>query len=824
MIERKNIINLLDERSNIYHSALLTTYSFDPIFFESFYLPTLRRVGISNIVVLMDANMYDRLLADSSYQFHRVTQNNYTLVRQENRHSGVFHPKMALLFGENEGVLVVGSGNLTYSGLSNNEEVWNVFHVLGNESIHYPLFYKAWKYLSNVSGGSSPLVKKQIDWMLEQATWLHKESDVNTVVLSSGEECHILYNSSDSTIINALYASVGENKIDEITVIAPFYDTEGNALKELQKHFSPKSLKCVLDLERQSAPYALLQGDSTIAFHKSTTSNPLHAKIIELQGKEESWILCGSANAGNMALGTSPAVFNDEACILLHSKKKRRYIKDLGISFASMTSKETKSIVRPKQATSEPTPIKVKLISCEEKENRLYLRFNKIGVNGELSFLDVAQNVLFSMTITTEDHFCVDLGDIDVNAVHIAVLKSGDVEISNRILIIREVYVESGNPDPKRRKLSSLLDDPDLLENLSHILGYIEFDEKGVQPNSSKSAGASAEKREKDDKVVTRDRFNELKDSTLSISMHSGVRILAYLQQILFRQDDSDQTDDDLLTIDGEGSKGDADKDREKTTKDSNESDASKMRAGVVSFLRRMLEFLQKKTKDKSVFGEIKPGISKPCLIAVPGLNAASSLAVASSTIVFMMNKYGTSVRKSSEVRDLFMKCAGYFLSLYANKVPAGDTLRNQKIRELLNSATVDILLALSFFGFGKKDGIMPQLVLNTFELWKGQSEIMNILPSYTSQLQKLNAKYLNDTSISRIQAIAELYLSQKTPIEEYSLGHERLYQLKTGHGFLLVDNIRFSQKKWSYVCHSPWFDDKIDSSTATKFAGYFEL
>ena len=147
MIERKNIINLLDERSNIYHSALLTTYSFDPIFFESFYLPTLRRVGISNIVVLMDANMYDRLLADSSYQFHCVTQNNYTLVRQENRHSGVFHPKMALLFGENEGVLVVGSGNLTYSGLSNNEEVWNVFHVLGNESIHYPLFYKAWKYL-----------------------------------------------------------------------------------------------------------------------------------------------------------------------------------------------------------------------------------------------------------------------------------------------------------------------------------------------------------------------------------------------------------------------------------------------------------------------------------------------------------------------------------------------------------------------------------------------------------------------------------------------------------------------------------------------------
>lgn len=35
MIERKNIIKLLSDRSNVYHSALLTTYSFDPIFFES---------------------------------------------------------------------------------------------------------------------------------------------------------------------------------------------------------------------------------------------------------------------------------------------------------------------------------------------------------------------------------------------------------------------------------------------------------------------------------------------------------------------------------------------------------------------------------------------------------------------------------------------------------------------------------------------------------------------------------------------------------------------------------------------------------------------
>ena len=470
MIERRNIIRLLSDRTNVYHSALLTTYSFDPIFFESVYLSILRKLGITNIVILMDANMYDQLLADSNYQCHRVTQNNYTLVRQENTHSGVFHPKMVMLFGEEEGSLLLGSGNLTYSGLSNNEEVWSAFHVMGSESIHYPLFYKAWQYLKKVTSFVSPLVQRQIDWMQEQCTWVHNESYEEILLLQSGEECQLLFNSTTSTILNSVYAAIGEKEIDEITVIAPFYDTEGHALKELLRHFSPKRMKCVLDLDRQSAPYSLLQDDTFIAYYKSTSSNPLHAKIIEIQGKEETWILCGSANAGNMALGTTTSVFNDEACILLHSKIKRNYIRELGISFTSLTSEEKKTIVRPKQEKKEESSILVKLISCEEKENELFLRFNKSGIEGKLTLLDHAQNDICCFDIISAEETSIEIGNDCVGALHIAVLKKDNVEISNRVLVIREIHVERGNPDPKRRKLSSLLDDADLLENLGHIL------------------------------------------------------------------------------------------------------------------------------------------------------------------------------------------------------------------------------------------------------------------------------------------------------------------------------------------------------------------
>lgn len=824
MIERKNIIKLLSDRSNVYHSALLTTYSFDPIFFESVYLSTLRKLGVTNIVVLMDANMYDQLLADTNYQCHRVTQNNYTLVRQENTYSGVFHSKMVLLFGEEEGTLVLGSGNLTYSGLSNNEEVWSVFHVAGNDSIHYPLLNKAWKYLRGVTSSVSPLVQRQLDWMQEQSPWLHKDSNDGTILLLSGEEGQLLYNSSNSTILNSVYLSIGEREIEEITVIAPFYDTEGHALKDLQRHFSPKKMKCVLDLDRQSAPYSLLQNGTFIDYYKSTSSYPLHAKIIEIQGREETWILCGSANAGNMALGTTTFAFNDEACIFLHSKNRRDYIKELGISFTSLTSDEKKSIVRPKQEKTNESPILVNLISCEEKENELFLRFNKSGIEGKLTLLDDAQNVICSFDIITKEETTITIGNIGEGTLHIAVLKNDDREISNRIIVIKEVDVERGNPDPQRRKLSSLLDDADLLENMGHILGYIEFDETDKKVKSATFSKSSKEDAE-DDTIVTRDRFNELKDSELSISMHSGVRILAYLQQILFQKEGNAQSDDELLDFEEEGDDKEVPKDDNgRNSYQSDANDASRMQLDVVNFLKKMQNFLIEKTKDRSIYGEINPAVNKPKLIAIPGLNAASSLAIATRAVVCMMNKYAPHITKVKDIKDLLIKDAGVFISLYANMFPSDDSIRSRKTLEILKDATVDLLTAMCFFSFSKDDSSVPQLILNSLEMWRGRNELNDIIPLVEGQLQKLNSIFLNDRTINQIRLIANAYLRQETPIEEFSTFCTLVYQLRKGYGFLVIDNIQRTDKGWSYSYHSPWFDDKIDNITSSKYKGYNEF
>lgn len=826
MIERKNIIKLLSERTkaNVYHSAVLTCYNFDPIFFETVYLPSLRTLGITNVIVMMDAGMYDNMLADSLYACHKVSAINYTLVRQENKHQGVFHPKMTLLFGEEEGAIIVGSGNLTFSGLSNNEEVWNAFHVVGDKSIHYPLLYKSWTYVQDVLSDASSLVKKQLGWITEQSLWLQEGATQDIITLQSGEECSLLYNGISSRILDKVAESIGDAIVEEITVVAPFYDTEGNALRELMSHYNPKLMNCVLDISRQSAPYDLLNSVTNIKFHKHTADNPLHAKIFEFKTNRGTWLLSGSANAGNMALGLNSNVFNDEACILLHSLTPKNYIKELGVQYAELKDEERKAIERPKQPTLEPSTILTRLKSCEVKEGKIYLQFSHAGIDGVATILDKNQNVIFEEIITTTDVVRLVLDDEFIAQAHIAVLVSNGESISNRCLIIKELNIESCNPDPKRRKLSSLLDDTGLLSNLTHILGYIEFDEDDKKSKSGRMVMKSTSSKDKEDIVVTKDRFDELKDSSLSISMHSGVRILTYLQQILFKKEESEKSDDDLLEIDKEENSNNEDNAPQyvdnKTEISSIAEDANKMRSEIANFLKKMQQHLLETTQDKSIHGKVNPAVNKPQLMAIPGLNASSAMAVAARSVVVMMNKYGSNVMKLADIWYSLVMCARLFCSIYANGIPSDDSNRSKKTRELIKDATVDLLAALSFFGLGHNNTSLPLVVLNSFDLWKGTEELSQILPLYEELLSKLNIDNLYPRTIERISTIAKTYLSGDAPIQEFDSNDSFVYQYRSGFGFLLVDNIKKTPIGWSFSTHASWFEDHVITN-GTKYKGY---
>ena len=86
--ERHNLLELIGRSQNTYHSAILTCYTFDPIFFNSFFMPHFGLNRINNVIVFLDSTNYDRLLND--YPSFGLTSDSikYTLIRQPSSSTG----------------------------------------------------------------------------------------------------------------------------------------------------------------------------------------------------------------------------------------------------------------------------------------------------------------------------------------------------------------------------------------------------------------------------------------------------------------------------------------------------------------------------------------------------------------------------------------------------------------------------------------------------------------------------------------------------------------------------------------------------------------
>ena len=90
-------------------------------------MPQLRRRGIRNVILLVDAGRYDAVMqTEESFAF---TKKDYAIVRVEPEFGGVFHPKVSCFVGKSKVMAIVGSGNLTYSGIAYNDELWGAFCI-----------------------------------------------------------------------------------------------------------------------------------------------------------------------------------------------------------------------------------------------------------------------------------------------------------------------------------------------------------------------------------------------------------------------------------------------------------------------------------------------------------------------------------------------------------------------------------------------------------------------------------------------------------------------------------------------------------------------
>jgi hypothetical protein len=316
---KKNRINLINEfaksqRNNDY--IILTTYCFDPFFFDSYLLPKIIRNNYTaEIIVLMDSEQYD----NSYERFTSMTGTSYHLVpiRIE---KGVFHPKFHLFFSESKHKLsfYVGSNNLTLQGFTGNAELVAKFEYdLGDglgRSGERGLEFLRFMVDQNIIRDKKvkTILNELLDIPLIKNARINPDTGVHFV--------HNIY----VPIIEQIMAEVIETDFEELFLLAPFFSSNANVIQEILKtknigkvtlgtqkgNHNLKDLKAYEDLCKKNGI------DFSIKAASLEGKRRLHSKVLEFKG-DKNYLLMGSPNMTNYALMNNASRGNLECGIFL---------------------------------------------------------------------------------------------------------------------------------------------------------------------------------------------------------------------------------------------------------------------------------------------------------------------------------------------------------------------------------------------------------------------------------------------------------------------------------------------------------------------------
>ena len=208
---------------------------------------------------------------------------------------GAFHPKLALLIGEQDIVAAIGSGNPTMAGWGHNDELWTV--------------------LRSGSDGSADGLRQLGEWLDDlprvvampgyAADLLRDAAITLTALPGSDRNAQVLHN-----LHQGLLSQLPRGPVQELCLYAPFVDQTGKTLAEIIDRFDPGHV--IIGLQEHWTSYdgdAMLRaaGDREVELRLLPERYPRHGKLLEWQVSDRRYALTGSANLTCSALTLSTA-------------------------------------------------------------------------------------------------------------------------------------------------------------------------------------------------------------------------------------------------------------------------------------------------------------------------------------------------------------------------------------------------------------------------------------------------------------------------------------------------------------------------------------
>lgn len=477
-IERRNVIELIGNNAKRYHSCIITCFTFDFTYFEERIAPILRAANIRNINIFVDGNELikaQEFLSGKEFSF----QKNYNLIGVHSAH-GVFHPKIIYLFGQDEGLLTIGSGNITSSGLSYNDEVWSSFHHRNLESSYLHLFREVWVYINQFFQYALGVAKVKLDWITTNTPWLEEllkspSFEVNDIKFVS--------ESSLAFLINEL----GSKIIEQMVVVSPYYDKSGKTIEVLHQHLQPQKVDVILDQHSTLLPIDILEtapyhfhfwADVVESFDEEI--NRLHAKIFYFSTAESEYMLIGSANATFAAMGdlTNVNSNTEVGLFLTRPKQTTNWLNELGIRIPKkgIAFSELAEISKINRPVNHKITYEYLIVYAENTNESISLYLDKV-INQDVSFqIEDRDGTFCSVQDVKYYENRIELFlDNTSEAFKICIYQEGK-RVSNYAVIHQVEQLLKTNPNQINADLDILLG-KDNLQNFDwyHILKFVDL-------------------------------------------------------------------------------------------------------------------------------------------------------------------------------------------------------------------------------------------------------------------------------------------------------------------------------------------------------------
>lgn len=823
MIEQHNILELLSKGGeSTYHSAILTCYTFDPIFFSTYYLPILRNRGVSNILVYMDAIQYDIMMQQVlSFQGYLI---GFSLVRMNTRNgSGVFHSKVSILIGENQGLIFVGSGNLTFSGMSLNDEVWGTFELTEKDIRFAPLFAQVWSYLCSFE--LIKLAHEQVGWMVENAKWLQdvKQENSTSCITEDNTEVIFLTQDLDKSLYDQLIDYLSISQVNEMTVVSPFYDENGYGISRFIDDLKPKLLNLVVEIDNGRVPHSINNKETKLRLNiykwdrSYDNARKLHAKIFQFTTTRGTYLLVGSANATRNAMGLNHSGYNEEACILFYDANGKNFLKEMRITLnpSEMISLvEIKNCIKSPLASKPITNFEVHILDAEILDEKLLMKVDNPGKDYMVTLTNGC-----GREITYKFANILSIDNLDFVPRYIYITKGGEKK-SNNYLVYKEEEILRCNPNLKNAKLKNLIDKVYYWDdNIASILEFISFDDT---PNTVRNEIISHENKnqvEKANTKVSSDRFEHLSVRAKSDIMSSSNIMIADIFNAIFNNDPaasgltgtSEKEEDNAGNPDGSS----------RITKNENfDEQRKKSIINVSYYLRKMV--------DKH-YNEIMPNPNdlirtKPYLYAT--LNDYAAVSISNHLILFSQSHNVT--YKYKELKNLFISIMEKISLLFRDGFEYEDGKSVKKMREMLLQFVTSAILLFSHFSWGKEKQIDVYLVLlNTLDLLKylhdDQSINEDVYHTINSIMVNLfkdaerNELGIDNSSLAIVKRILDIFKefnskskeNKRKAITEIDQGKVTIIHTMV-YGYVSFDKYNKNKRGYyQFICYRPAFAER---------------